>query len=217
MIRINCRQGTDEWLAARAGAFTASEFAAATSRLKRASGAKQVGDFTAEAERYCADVAVEQIYGKDFGQPARGWLLDRGHELEDQAKVRYMERTGSVVYEAGIVVTDDRLFGYSTDGEVDDDGLIEIKCPIDTLKIAAMMMTGDHSEYAHQIQGGLWITGRQWCDLIVYAPMLESTGNDQFVKRIYRDEAFIGTMVDGLMEAVAKMNQYKALFSRRAA
>jgi exodeoxyribonuclease (lambda-induced) len=195
---IECQQGTPEWFASRVGKITASCFADAISTCSRKSGARDVGDPTAVAERYAADLAIERISGQPHGEPPKAWVLERGHEMETHARRFYEGRTGSYVTEAGICLTDDEIFGYSTDGLVDDDGLIEIKAPIDSTKILAMWATGDTSEYDHQMQGGMWITGRKWCDFIMYVPDLASIGKDLYVKRVFRDDAFIDAMVEGL-------------------
>ncbi|MGL6124265.1 MAG: lambda exonuclease family protein [Shewanella sp.] len=214
MITINCRQGTDEWLQARSGVITASRFEDAVNKLKRKSGDKEAGESSLASDKYCADVSLERIYGKPFQEPARGWALDRGHKLEDACRIRYQEQTGSIVTSSGLVLTDDRRFGYSTDGLVDDDGLLEVKCPVDSLKILSMLTTLDPSEYIHQIQGGLWITGRQWCDLVMYAPMLESVGNDLIILRIKRDEQFIDAMVKDLLIAMQTVDRMVLAFSK---
>jgi exodeoxyribonuclease (lambda-induced) len=249
MILIECRQGTPEWLAARAGAITASRYFDAISTvgglneqqqkfvdavLKMSMPEREAatlagyktpprssiieralrGEPTVEpsdtAKRYAADIAFERISMKPYGEPPKTWLLNRGHELEDRARIIYESRTGYMVEETGVVLTDDRKFGYSTDGMPEDDGLIEIKCPIDSIKIMEMWRTGDVSEYIHQIQGGMWITGRKWCDFIMYAPDLESVGKDLFVKRIFRDDDFIDDMVERLLDFELLVQQYEA-------
>jgi exodeoxyribonuclease (lambda-induced) len=209
---IECIQGTPEWLAARAGCITASNFSTAISTLTRASGEKKAGDPTDAADKYAGTVALERISRRPYGEPVKSWVLDRGHELETVARVRWEARMGLLAEEAGICKTDDDWFGYSTDGLVDNDGLIEIKCPIDPNKIAAMFKTGDVSEYIHQIQGGLWITGRQWCDFIMFVPDLESVGNDLYVKRIYRDDDFIDAMEVQLLKFRSIVNMRESLF-----
>lgn len=195
---IECPQGTPEWHAARSGKITASCFADAISRCSRKSGARDVGDPTAAAERYAADLAIERVSGMPHGEPPKAWVLERGHQMEAAARMHYEARTGSFVTEAGICVTDDGLFGYSTDGLVDDDGLIEIKSPIDSAKILHILATGDTSEYDHQMQGGMWITGRKWCDFIMYVPDLAAVGKDLYVQRVLRDDGFIDEMVERL-------------------
>lgn len=207
-------QGTPGWLQARCGAITASCFADAVSVLSRNSGEKKAGDPTAASDKYAGDVAIERISGKPYGEPPRAWVLERGHIMEAAARVVYETRFGLIAQESGIVKTDDDWFGYSTDGLVDDDGLIEIKCPVDSNKIMAMFNTGDTSEYDHQIQGGMWITGRQWCDFLMYVPDLETVGNDLYVKRIYRDEQFIEKLETDLMKFRARVQMTEAMLRR---
>ena len=211
---IEALQGSPEWLQARAGAITASTFADAISVLSRASGDKKAGDPTNAADKLAGDIAIERITQKPYGEPVKAWVLERGHIMEARARIAYESRTGLMAQEAGVCKTDDDWFGYSTDGLVEDDGLIEIKCPVDTVKIAAMFKTGDVSEYIHQMQGGMWITGRQWCDFIMYVPDLEGVGNDLYVKRVYRDDDFIDDMAAKLMKFRSVVQLRQSLFSR---
>lgn len=175
--------------------------------VRRALAGEVVGEPSDTARRYAADLAIERISGQPHGEPPKAWVLERGHQMEAAARMHYEARTGAFVTEAGICVTDDGLFGYSTDGLVDNDGLTEVKAPIDSAKIMAMWATGDTSEYDHQMQGGMWITGRAWCDFIMYVPDLAAVGKDLFVKRVHRDDKFIDAMVerlakfDGLVQA----------------
>lgn len=213
---IECQQGTPEWLQARAGLITASRFAEAISTTSRASAGRLAGDPSAAAERYAADLAIERISKQPYGEPPRAWVLDRGHEMEARARVQYEGRTGAFVTEAGICITDDGIFGYSSDGLVDDDGLIEIKAPIDSAKILHIMTTGDLSEYMHQMQGGMWITGRAWCDFIMFVPDLECIGRDLFVHRVLRDDAFIDAMVAELVRFERMVCGYEQAFRTAA-
>lgn len=217
MIIVNCRQGTSEWLEARCGAITASCFADAISVLQRKSGNKNPGDPTGASDKYALDIAIERISGKPYGEPVKAWTLDRGHELEGFARMGYEARTGNLASESGVILTDDRKFGYSSDGLVGDDGLIEIKCPVDSIKINEMLLTHDISEYEHQIQGGLWLTGRKWCDFIQYVPALENVGKDLFYKRVYRDDNFIDEMVGKLMVFERRVTDYEAALRKQAA
>lgn len=214
---IECAQGTQEWLAARSGKITASCFADAISRCQKKSGSRNPGDPTAVAERYAADLAIERISGQPHGEPPKAWVLERGHEMEAAARMHYEARTRSFVTEAGICLTDDEVFGYSTDGLVDGDGLIEIKAPVDSSKILAMWETGDTSEYDHQMQGGMWITGRKWCDFIMYVPDLAAVGKDLYIKRVHRDDEFIDEMVDQLHLFDTLVGKYEAVLRRAVA
>jgi exodeoxyribonuclease (lambda-induced) len=184
--------------------------------IKRALAGERIEQPSDIAKRYAADLAIERISGKPHGEPPKAWVLERGHEMEAAARRLYEARTGAFVTEAGICVTDDGVFGYSTDGLVDDDGLIEIKAPIDSMKILAMWQTQDVNEYLHQMMGGKWITGRKWCDFIQYVPELAPVGKDLFIKRIWRDDAFIEPMVARLAEFDQLVQVYEQQFRAAA-
>lgn len=214
---IECAQGSPEWLQARAGKCTASCFADAVSVMQKNSAQRKVGDPSAAAERYAADIAIERVSGHPHGEPPKAWVLERGHEMEARARMVYEARTGAFVTESGICVSDDGLFAYSSDGLVDSDGLIEIKAPIDSAKILAVIQTGDVGEYMHQMQGGMWLTGRKWCDFIMFVPDLESVGKDLYVRRIARDDEFIDNMVGQLQRFQQLVDAYEAVLRKAAA
>lgn len=216
MIFLNARQSTPEWHQARCGAITASRFFDAISLLQKKSGERKVGDPTGTAERYAADLSIEIVSNKPFGEPPKAWVLERGHIMEDKARMIYEVRNKAFVTEAGICKSECDTFGYSSDGLVDQDGLIEIKAPIDGDKILTMLRTGDVSEYMHQMQGGMWITGRKWCDFIQYVPDLEKCDKDLFVKRIYRDDTFIDNMVIELYRFHAMVQRNVAILRTQA-
>mgnify|MGYP003417765392 FL=1 len=205
MIFQHLIQGSDEWLQARAGAITASRFCDARARLKRASGDRKAGDWHGDAIRYAWTVAMERVAKQSLDDTFQTWQMRRGIDLEPAARRVYEGRTGTLVEESGIVFTDDRWFGYSTDGFVEGDGMVEIKCPAACDKIGAIWANpaGAADEYLDQILGGLWITGRQWCDLVVYCPWLESVGKDLFAQRITRDEAAIEALEADLLSFLA--------------
>ena len=109
------------------------------------------------------------------------------------------------------------MFSYSTDGFVGNDGLIEIKSLASAEKIVAMWRDGDMSDYMHQIQGGLWITGRRWADFVMYCPQLESIGKQIFHRRIERDEAFIEKLEKDLIEFEHFVSETEAILRKQAA
>jgi len=212
MIFENHVQGSPEWHAARAGACTASMFRIACEKLKRTSGDKKAGDPSTAAEKYAGDIAIERISGQPYGDTFETFAMRRGHEREAVARQVYEMKTGMLAEESGIVFTDDRWFGYSTDGFVGNDGMVEIKCLTASDKIAGILKNGDVSDYEHQMQGGLWITGRAWCDFVLFVPELEGAGNNLYVKRIYRDDDFIEQMEKDLIDFRNLVQTYEAVF-----
>lgn len=143
-----------------------------------------------KAIKYAWLIAMEIIAREPLDDTFVTYAMMRGRELEPRARMVYECRTGALIEEVSLILTDDSRFGYSADGFRDDDGLIEIKCPLAADKIGEVWQHPEtaHLEYIDQINGGLWITGRKYCDLIVYCPWLAPVGKDLFVKRIHRDE-----------------------------
>lgn len=210
MILIECAQGTQEWHAARAGVITASKFGDAVDLTKK-------GERTAKSTLYAAQVAIERISHQPSDEGFTTWQMKRGTELEPAARMEYEALTGNFATESGVVLTDDRLFGYSTDGFIGDDGLIEIKSLSSAEKIVAMWRDGDMSDYMHQIQGGLWITGRRWADFVMYCPQLEVIGKQIYHRRIERDEEFIEKLEKDLIEFEHFVSETEAILRRQAA
>lgn len=196
MKMLNFEQGSELWLAVRAGRCTASRFGDARAKLMKASKNGKAGDPAGSALDYAWSIALERIAGKPVDESFATWQMKRGTELEPHARLAYECETGNLASESGICVSDCERFAYSSDGLVDDDGMIEIKCPAAPAKIGAIWSSPESAaaEYIDQIQGGLWITGRKWCDFIMYCPWLEPVGKDLFVQRIHRDEAYIGDL-----------------------
>lgn len=210
MIFIPCEQGSEEWHKARCSVITASKFRDAVEKTAK-------GLPTAKSTLYAAQVALERISGAPCDEVFNSWQMRRGTELEPKARMEYEAATGNLASESGVVLTDDRLFGYSTDGELEQDGIIEIKCLASAIGVLEMWRDRDLSEYMHQMQGGMWITGRKYCDFVMYAPQLETVGKQLFIQRVERDDNFIDKMVGDLMEFAGIVNKNEAILRMKAA
>lgn len=203
MRLVECEQGTPEWHAARVGVITASRFRDACSRLAK-------GGMGSVALKYADDVALERVTGVATDPGFVTWQMKQGQEREPMARMLYEKRTGAWVEQAGIALTDDGRFGYSTDGFVGNDGAIEIKSPSSASTILTTWRDHDFSEYMHQIQGGLWLTGRKWVDYVMYVPALAVVGKELYVRRIERDEKFIEAMEVQLLEFMKYVDKSEA-------
>lgn len=107
----------------------------------------------------------------------------RGVLDEPLARSKYAE-TKAPVTETGFMVRDDWGFeiGYSPDGLVGDDGLIEVKSRRQKKQLLTVLADEVPPENLAQIQTGLLVSGRKWCDYISYAG-----GMHMWSKRIYPD------------------------------
>lgn len=204
MIFLNDEQGSDAWKMNRVGVITASKF-------KDALDVTAKGLPTAKSILYAAQVAIERVSGEPCDDTFNSWQMKRGSELEPFARIAYEAQTGNLASEAGIVLTDDRKFGFSTDGSIEDDGLLEIKCLSSAVSILEMWKTNDMSDYMHQMQGGMWLTGRKWCDFAMFCPQLEKVGKSLFLRRVLRDDSFIENMEAGLLLFEQRVSENEAI------
>lgn len=177
---LNIEQGTEEWLKVRLGVATCSNF-------------HKIITSTGKESATLTKYAFELAGGKIINEPDEGYkneAMQRGNDLEPDAREFYEQNQLVSVKQIGMILTDCGNFGYSPDGLVGDNGLIEIKCP----------EVPNHTKYLHdnclptdyipQVQGGLWISGREWCDFISYHPNFKED-KKIFIKRVYRDNEFI--------------------------
>lgn len=207
-IYLTAPQGSQEWFDGRRGAVTASMFAEVRKRLK--SGANK-GDFSAAAHNYAFKLAVERISGEILDEPDFDpWQARRGRELEPEARLLYEERHEVLTEQVGLALTEDGAFGASVDSIIGDMGIQEIKCFLAPAKIKGILLDGDIGDCLDQVQGGLWITGREWCDFTLYCPALRNIGRDLTVIRVQRDDAYIEEMEPALIEFSQLVSTYES-------
>jgi len=115
----------------------------------------------------------------------------RGREDEPRARDLYSEHRAPVA-EVGFMVRDDWGFsiGFSPDGLVGDNGLIEVKSRRQKKQLQTVLSDGVPTENMAQLQCGLLVSGREWCDYISY-----SGGMHLWTKRVYPDERWFTAIV----------------------
>lgn len=155
-------QGSDEWHAMRCGLLTASEVGLIlTPTLKVANNDK--------TRAHVWEIAAQRITG--FTEPGYiGIKMQRGWDDEIEAAALY-SKTRAPVTAVGFV-TDDRwgfTIGYSPDGLVGNDGLIEIKSRDQKFQIETIVKDEVPTEHILQCQTGLLVTGRKWLDYVSYS------------------------------------------------
>lgn len=171
-------QGTPEWLALRLGIVTASELDCLLVSGKHPTG------FGVAAFTYMDQLIGERITEEAAELPFQTKATIRGHEQEGVAQSLYEAREGVDIKKVGIILNHN--IGYSPDGLVGSDGLIEIKTKLPKFQVGVILAGEIPKEHVAQCQGGLWASDREWIDFISYWP-----GMPLFVKRAHRDEAMI--------------------------
>src|SRR5690606_30082584 len=118
--------------------------------------------------------------------------MEHGNDYEGQAVLKYEEATGNKVQYTQSFIEFNEWIGGTPDGLIDDDGMIEVKCPWNGGNHLKSLLTKEiyNSDYIYQIQGYLWITGRKWCDFVTYDPDLIEELQLNII-RVQRDEEII--------------------------
>jgi hypothetical protein len=112
---------------------------------------------------------------------------ERGHEFEPEARDLYCFETGAALQRVGFI-RNGRV-GCSPDSLIGADGGLEIKSQSPHLLIETILKDQFPAEHVPQVQGTLWVTKREWWDLVVYY-----RGMPLFKKRSHRDEKYIQTL-----------------------
>jgi len=187
-------QGSQEWLALRAGKVTASKVSDVMSAIT-----------TAGYRNYLADLVVERLTGnktESFTNAAMQWGVDQ----EPLARAEYEVKTGNFVDQVAFVDHPTIInFGCSPDGLVGDDGLIEIKCPNTATHIDYVMQDKVPTKYIPQIQCQLAVTGRKWCDFVSFDPRLPD-GLQILIVRLERDDEYIEKLEARVIKFLDEVN-----------
>ena len=188
MIILTDEQGSPEWLASRLGRPSASMFG----KLITGSGKP-----SSSAESYINELIAERLTGrsKPFYTNEH---MERGNALEPEAREAYEFITDYEVQETGFILDDSGEFGCSPDGLVVDNSLgLEIKCPSDSVHVSYLRAGKVPAKYYQQVQGCMWITGRECWDFMSYHPEMP-----HLLVRARRNEKFIKAMAEQVLAAV---------------
>lgn len=191
-------QGSGEWLKARVGIPTASQF----ERILTPGGKP-----SSQADKYMHQLIAEQLLGVPMDDASSGYML-RGSTLERRA-VSFYELQKEVDTEPiGFLLRDDKRVGASPDRFVGKDGLLEIKCPSAGVHIG-YLLDKDGIGYKVQVQGQLWIAEREWSDTLSYHPELPPA-----LVRQVRDEKFIALLAAAVEQFLNAMDEAKVKLQR---
>ena len=176
------QQRTKEWFEVRLGRVTASRIADLMTQTKTG--------YAASRKNYMTELLCERLTGKQEEKPINA-AMRRGTDLEPEARAIYMIATGAMVEETGFIEHPQILMsGASPDGLVNDDGLVEIKCPNTATHITFLLSQEPKQAYLYQMQWQMACTGRQWCDFVSYDDRLPENLSYECI-RIQRDDAMI--------------------------
>ena len=163
-IRREFEQGTDEWFQARLGRVTASNVSKllTPAKLGRSS----------QAASYMAELAAERVLGAPCANEASSGWMDRGNELEGEARDWFALAVADVE-EVAMIEHGELLVSCSPDGIQEGAFGLEVKCP--SAKVHASYVRNPDAllaAYRLQVQLSLWITCWPAWRLLSYCPGL---------------------------------------------
>lgn len=203
---LDLPQGSEEWLAARAGKVTASRIADVMSKIK-------TGEAAARRD-YKAQIVAEILTGKPQDGGYINAEMQWGTDQEPFARAAYEVSRDVMVDQVGLVLHPkiDRA-AASPDGLVDK-GLLEVKCPKTATHLQYLGAGVVPAQYLPQMLWQMACTEREWCDFVSYDPRLPER-LQLFVKRYERDDARIKEMeaevIAFLAEVDAMLEKLKGL------
>jgi hypothetical protein len=179
-------QGSDEWHDQRRGLVTASM----VGRLLTTTGKVANND---TSRTLTAQLVAERITGWTDPVFVSDDML-RGHDDEPRAVAVYEEHYAPVET-VGFMVRDDWGFriGYSPDGLVGDDGLIEVKSRRAKKQLQTILEDDVPAENMAQLQCGLLVSGRAWIDYVSFCG-----GMPLYVKRVLPDVDWFTSILDAV-------------------
>jgi len=189
-------QGSEEWLKLRLGVATASNF----DKIITTTGKE-----SESLKKYALQLATELML--ETPEPSfKNDVMARGNELESLARDAYQEQTFNVVEQITMFKSDCGNFGYSPDGIIGDDGLVEIKCPIATTHFKYLLDNKMPTDYWQQVQGGLWVSQRKWIDFVSFNSYFKD--KKLFIVRVERDEEYIAKLAELANKVILIRDEY---------
>jgi len=163
------------FLAARAGKLTASRMNDALAVLKNGTPAKARADLI-------RDILAERLTGESvrhFVNDAMQWGLDR----EPEAKQAWEAHSGNFIIPCGVYDHPSiDMFAATPDGLLDDNGLIEVKCPTTPTFVEWVMGGVVPEQHKNQMLAQMACTGRKWCEFVAFDPRVKKR-SPLFVRR----------------------------------
>ena len=192
LVYPDLEQGSEEWLKLRLGVPTTSNFG----KIITPKGKK-----SAQFEGYVNQCIAELITGES--EPFyKSDAMQRGNDLEPEA-VKYYEHFHKVrAKEVGFITSDDGRIGCSPDRLIGKDGLLEVKCPLQTKHTYNLISGEIDPQYIPQVQGQMFIAHRAWCDWMSYYPSLPAS-----IVRVEADREYIDLMDELLCEFTEEMDR----------
>ena len=191
-------QGSPEWKALRVGCLTASRTADMLATIKTGESASR--------RNLRADLIVERLTKtktEGFTSSSMQWGIDN----EPFARMAYEVKT-QVFVDKILFVRHPTIdwFGCSPDGLIDNEGMVEFKCPNSATHLEYLESREVPKNYYTQMQTQLCVTGRKWNDFCSFDPRFPEELKLVII-RVNRDEEFIKNLESEAIKFLAEVEE----------
>lgn len=201
-IHTEFEQNSLEWLMARAGKVTASEFDSFLTTDFELRKGQMVKSYVARkvAELWSGPLPGFNSIDMDFGK-----------FREEEAIPAFTFQTGIEVQRVAFITDDSERFGCSPDGLIGDDCGLEVKCPTAEVHTKYLLQGEVPSDYIQQVHGSMFVTGRKKWKFLSYRrhfPMLllDVETTDEIQQQILCGVSTILKMIETSMAHLTKLN-----------
>lgn len=204
---LTMEQGTPEWFAARRGVVSSSKFKDVMTKGRGNAPSKT-------RETYMKELACERVTGI-VQEGFTNEHMERGNLLEPRARAMFQLDRGLKVEEVGFIRTVCGNLGTSTDGLIGENAVLEIKCPKNTTHFSYWLDPDSlYRAYKAQVQGEMYITGRDICYLMSFHPEFND-GKDLLVLEVERDAGYQDELANELELFVDQLEDMVKVFKRQ--
>ena len=201
-------QRTDEWFKARLGKVTASRVSDVLAKIKTGEAAVR--------RNYKMQLATERLTGQKTDSYTNQAMQD-GIDREDTARQIYeivrdikVEQVGFIDHPAI------KMAGASPDGLLPDNGVLEIKCPIETTHTTNLLERKLPSRYISQVQWQIACTGADYANFVSYNPNFEPKlqlmyvaveRDDEYIEMLEEEVSIFLLEVDEVINTLRELNK----------
>lgn len=198
MNMLELQQGSPEWISARVGSLGASQLGDALAKTKSGWGASR--------SNLRSRLVIERLTKKPV-ETFVSAAMQRGTDLEPQARAMYAFERNCIVQEVGIV-KHPTIEGThcSPDGLVNDEGMVEIKCCGATRHFELLDGGDPEDSYIKQCLWQMACTGRRWVDLTYFHPDMPDLLQLHII-RVERDEDVITKLEEDVAKFLAEVDE----------
>ena len=201
-------QRTDEWFKARLGKVTASKISDVLAKIRTGEAAVR--------RNYKMQLATERLTGQKTDSYINQAMQD-GIDREDTAREIFEIVRDIKVEQVGFIDHPTiKMAGASPDGLLPDNGVLEIKCPVETTHTTNLLERKLPSRYVSQVQWQMACTGADYANFVSYNPnfepklqliYLDVERDDEYIEMLEEEVSTFLTEVDDIINILRELNK----------